>query len=77
MIPQPGVMTQVDIVELDRLLSQRAGELAELYDLRGYDAVHLASAERVVDPEVVVVAGDADLIRAGRALGLSTASTRG
>ena len=71
------LLTQVDIVELDRLLSQRAGELAELYDLRGYDAVHLASAERVVDPEVVVVAGDADLIRAGRALGLSTASTRG
>ena len=71
------LLTQVDIVELDRSLSQRAGELAEVHNLRGYDAVHLASAERVADPEVVVVAGDADLIRAARALGLSTASTRG
>lgn len=69
-------MTQVDIVELDRLLSQRAGELAELHDLRGYDAVHLASAERIADLEVVMVAGDEDLIRAARALGLLTASTR-
>ena len=70
------LLDQVDIVEFDLLLSQRAGELADLHDLRGYDAVHLASAERVADPEVVVVAGDADLARAARALGLSTASTR-
>ena len=70
------LLTQIDIVELDLSLSQRAGELAELHDLRGYDAVHLASAERVADREVVVVAGDEDLVRAAQDLGLSTASTR-
>ena len=70
------LLTQIDIVELDLSLSQRAGELAELHDLRGYDAVHLASAERVADREVVVVAGDEDLVRAAQDLGLSIASTR-
>ena len=69
------LLAQVDIIELDLVLSRRAGELAELHDLRGYDAVHLASAERVADREVVVVAGDVDLGRAARVLGLATAST--
>ncbi len=70
------LLTQVDIVELDLVLSRRAGELADLHELRGYDAVHLASAERIADLEVVVVAGDEDLVRAARSLGLLTASTR-
>lgn len=65
---------EFDLVELDDGLSRRAGELAEMQRLRGYDSVHLAAAERVGDPEVVLVAGDATLLSAARDLGLSTAS---
>ena len=35
---------QYQIVELTALIADRAMELAETYGLRGYDAVHLASA---------------------------------
>lgn len=53
---------------------RRAGELAQLHALRGYDAVHLASAEAIADPELVLVASDRALLRAGAAIGLTTAA---
>ncbi|MGH9267892.1 MAG: type II toxin-antitoxin system VapC family toxin, partial [Acidimicrobiales bacterium] len=49
---------ELDLVELDDVLARRAGHLAELHGLRGYDAVHLAAADRARDPDLVVVAGD-------------------
>jgi len=39
----------------------RAGVLAHDHDLRGYDAVHLASAESIAWPDVVFVGADRDL----------------
>jgi hypothetical protein len=42
-------------------------KLAEVRRLRGYDAVHLAAAERVRDPDVVVTAGDGTLLDAAAA----------
>ena len=66
---------QLQIVEVDQPLVERAAVLADRFDLRGYDAVHCASAELVNDDELVAVAGDRDLLRAWRGLGLTTYDT--
>ena len=52
-----------------------AGDLAQARALRGYDAVHLASALRVGDPDVVLVTGVGALLAAAGAEGLATAAT--
>lgn len=39
--------TEWEIVHVEERLVRRAGELCARYRLRGYDAVHLAAAERV------------------------------
>ncbi|NWG72883.1 MAG: type II toxin-antitoxin system VapC family toxin [Parvularculaceae bacterium] len=39
---------QLEVVEIDELLARRAGHLALRHALRGFDAVHLAAAERVM-----------------------------
>jgi predicted nucleic acid-binding protein len=67
------LLAEIDIVEVDEALAHRAGDLAEAYRLRGYDAVHLAAAERLRDPSVVLVAGDAALLEAGTAAGIAIA----
>jgi hypothetical protein len=56
-------------------LARRVGELAEAHALRGNDAVHIAAAEQLLDNDLIVVAGDAAVRRAGQALGLATAAT--
>lgn len=66
---------QLDLLEVDDLLVHRAGELAQLHALRGYDALHLAAAERVRGGTTVVVAGDRDLCDAAGTLGLAVADT--
>jgi hypothetical protein len=42
-------------VELHPLLADAAGDVAERFDLRAYDAVHVASAMVVDDGSIVVV----------------------
>lgn len=61
---------QLDRVDVDDELVRRAGALAEEQQLRGYDAIHLAAAERIADDDTVVVAGDAELCRAAQSLRL-------
>jgi predicted nucleic acid-binding protein len=39
---------QLEVVEIDEILTRRAGHLALRHVLRGFDAVHLAAAERVM-----------------------------
>ena len=39
--------TEWEIVEVEEHLVRRAGEFCARYQLRGYDSVHLAAAERV------------------------------
>lgn len=65
---------QLDHVEVTADPAARAGQLAEDHALRGYDAVHLAAAETIADPDLVVVAADRNLKTAARALGLATAN---
>lgn len=59
-------------VGVDDGLARRAGEYAEDLGLRGYEAVHLATALDVGDDEVALVTWDADLRRAAERMGLAT-----
>ena len=63
----------LDLVEVEAPVVHRAGELAELLALRGYDAVHLGSAESLADPDLVLVAGDRQLLRAAGELKIAVA----
>jgi uncharacterized protein len=65
--------SQLDLIEITEGLVREAGELAEQLNLRGADAVHLASARLVDDPDMVLAAGDQSLLAAARAVGMATA----
>jgi predicted nucleic acid-binding protein len=69
-----AVLVQLDLVDVDDDLVRRAAHLAEQQSLRAYDAVHLAAAERVLDQDLIVVAGDRALIAAAEAIGMATAT---
>jgi uncharacterized protein len=68
-----SLFEEIDLVEVDDALARRAGELAEVRQLRGYDAVHLAAAERIRDPNVVVIAGDGAFLDAAATEGMAVA----
>lgn len=61
------------IVGVDEALAQRAGELADERALRGYDAVHLASALALGAAETILVTWDRDLSDAAAGAGLAVA----
>jgi predicted nucleic acid-binding protein len=63
----------VDRIAVSERLARHAGELADTQALRGYDAVHLASALAVADDDLTLVAADRDLLAAARALAITTA----
>lgn len=54
-----------------------AADLAFRYALRGYDAVHCATALAAASDGLIAASGDRDLLRAWSALGLHTADTAG
>ena len=60
-------------VGVDEALAQRAGELADERALRGYDAVHLASALALGPGETIVVTWDRDLSNAAAGTGFAVA----
>ena len=62
------------MVEVTTELVRRAGALAESLGLRGYDAIHLASAEAVNDHDFVMATRDRALLQAARSLGLGVAN---
>ena len=68
------IYEQLDLVDIDDELARRAGQLSEAHALRGYDAVHLAAAHRVRDPDLVLVAGDGARLAAATSEGLATAA---
>ena len=67
------LMGDLDLVEVGAAVVHRAGQLAELLALRGYDAIHLGSAESLADPDLVLVAGDRQLLRAAGELQIAVA----
>jgi uncharacterized protein len=60
-------------VELTAAVQREAGQLARTHALRGADAVHLASALAVSDPELVIAAWDRRLHAGAAAAGLYVA----
>ena len=58
---------ELRVIGLDERLARSAGELAERHALRGYDAVHLASALAIDDPDLVMATWDRDLATAAAA----------
>jgi hypothetical protein len=46
--------------------------LSARFGLRGYDAVHCASAEQLAGPDLVAAAGDGQLLEAWHGLGIAT-----
>lgn len=60
-------------VELTATVEQRAGQLAREHALRGADAVHLASALAISDPDLVIAVWDRRLHAGARAAGLRVA----
>ena len=60
------------IVAIDGQLARQAGDLAAGHDLRGYDAVHLASALRL-GPSTTLITWDEQLKLAGADSGLAVA----
>lgn len=70
-----SLYSQLDRMDLDETLVRRAGDLAERFGLRGYDAVHLAGAERLNEEQLVLVAGDGSLLEAATDLGVAIART--
>lgn len=63
----------ISFVATDAALLHRAADLAEGFALRGYDAIHLASAERILRalPGTVFMSFDRTLNRAAKLLGFS------
>jgi len=66
---------EVDVVEVDDQLITLAADLAYRLSLRGYDAVHCASAAQLADDTVVAASGDQRLLAAWSRLGLATYDT--
>jgi predicted nucleic acid-binding protein len=66
-------LSSLTIVELHPAVAQAAGDVAERFQLRAYDAVHLASALVVDDGDTVVVTWDRALASAASEAGLHIA----
>jgi len=60
-------------VELTAAVAQHAGDLARTHALRGADAVHLASALVIGDPDLIVAVWDRRLHAGAQAVGLRVA----
>ena len=61
--------TELDVIGLDPDLAHSAGDLAEAHGLRGYDAVHLATALSVESDSMLLATWDGDLARAALTAG--------
>ncbi len=66
---------QLDLVEIDDVLTRAAAAAARCHGLRGYDAVHFAAACELGFDGVVAVSGDARLLSAWRTAGIATADS--
>jgi predicted nucleic acid-binding protein len=69
-----GLFVQLELVDVEDALVRQAADLAEVQALRAYDAVHLAAALQVLEPDLVLVAGDRALLSAAKSVGLMVAA---
>jgi predicted nucleic acid-binding protein len=70
-----GLQNGLQLLAVDHELVRDAGELAEQYALRGYDAVHLAAGLAIAGP-VTFVTWDGDLAGAAADCGVAVAPAR-
>ncbi|MFI6576918.1 type II toxin-antitoxin system VapC family toxin [Nocardiopsis sp. NPDC050513] len=66
---------EVNVLDVDQALVERAADLARDCGLRGYAAIHCASAERLKSGEPVVACGGRRLLDACEAQVLATGDT--
>jgi len=66
-----SIATEINYIEITAPVAQSAGVLAQTHGLRGYDAVHLASAALANDDQLVMVTGDSKLRFAAQSIGIS------
>lgn len=71
-----AIQSELVSIGVDRTLTEVAGQLAEELDLRGFDAVHLATALDLGDEETVLVTWDEALSAAAAKTGLGVAGSR-
>lgn len=65
----------MDVIEVHEQVITHAAQLAHRLSLRGYDAVHCASAEQLDDDDVVPASRDQRLLAAWLELGMATYDT--
>ena len=65
-----AVWVEIDGLDVTATLARRAGELAEQCALGGFDAIHLASAEAILDEGDVMVVCDVRLAEAAASIGI-------
>lgn len=70
-----SIALEISYVEVSADLAASAGDFAQAHGLRGYDAVHLASAAFAHDAELVFVTGDRQLAAAAQSIGIPVALT--
>jgi uncharacterized protein len=70
-----AIWPDIDVVDLTAELAATAAGLARTLALRGYDAVHCASAAQLNDSDLVAAASDARLLAAWRSLGVAALDT--
>lgn len=63
---------EVDVIDIDDVLTRRAAALAARFALRVCDAMYCAAAEQIADPDLVAASGDRKLLAAWSGLGIAT-----
>jgi uncharacterized protein len=71
-----ALVAELRLIRIDDDVARTAGDLAERHGLRGYDAVHLASASAIADPGLVLATWDHDLATAASACGYAVPARR-
>ena len=66
-----GLCTKLGVIGLEPDLAHSAGELAEAHGLRGYDAVHLATALSIDGDSMLLATWDGNLANSAVAAGCS------
>lgn len=67
------VVSDLTLIGVDEPLARSAGTVAEEFELRGYDAVHLATALTLGENAVTLITWDGDLADAAVEAGLPIA----
>ena len=67
-----ALWSRVTVIDVDEALMYAAAVNAADHNLRGYDAVHCAAAQRAAGGEFVAATGDRTLLTAWAALGITT-----